>query len=66
VKNEITEKQLQVLQLIADGHSSKEIAKLLENSKKTIDSIRIDMLRRFQVKNVAHLVAYGFRKGWIK
>ncbi|MEP1096372.1 MAG: helix-turn-helix transcriptional regulator [Cyclobacteriaceae bacterium] len=66
MKEEITGKQLEVLRLLADGHSSEEIAKELENSKKTIDSIRIDMLRRFQVKNVAHLVAYGFRKGWLK
>ncbi len=62
----ITNKQKQVLQLLADGYTSQEIAKKLENSKQTIDSIRIDMLRRFGVKNAAHLIAYGFRKGWIK
>ena len=66
MKDEITSKQLEVLRLIADGFNSDEIAEKLENSKKTIDSIRIDMLRRFQVKNVAHLVAYGFRKKWLK
>ena len=65
MKEEITSKQMEVLRLLADGFSSEEIAKELENSKKTIDAIRIDMLRRFQVKNVAHLVAYGFRKGWL-
>lgn len=66
MKNNITDKQLQVLSLIAEGLRSEEIAQKLENSKKTIDSIRIDMLRKFQVKNAAHLVAYGFRKGWLK
>lgn len=66
MKDDITDKQLQVLTLIAEGLKSEEIAKKLENSKKTIDSIRIDMLRRFQVKNTAHLVAYGFKKGWLK
>lgn len=66
MKEEITSKQLDVLRLLADGLSSDEIGQELGNSKKTIDSIRIDMLRRFQVKNVAHLVAYGFRKGWLK
>ena len=65
MKGEITDKQHQVLRLIAEGYKSEEIAKKLENSKKTIDSIRIDMLRRFQVKNAAHLVAYGFKKGWL-
>ncbi|WP_079685309.1 response regulator transcription factor [Ohtaekwangia koreensis] len=65
-KVDITEKQLQVLRLISEGHSSEEIAKSLGNSKKTIDAIRIEMLNRFQVRNAAHLVAYGFRKKWLK
>ena len=62
----ITPKQLEVLALIADGYSSEEIAQKLGNSKKTIDSIRIDMLRRFNVNNVAHLIAHGFRMGWLQ
>jgi len=41
VKKEITSKQLEVLQLIAEEYSSEEIAKKLENSKKTIDAIRM-------------------------
>jgi DNA-binding NarL/FixJ family response regulator len=65
-KVDITDKQFEVLQLIADGYNSEEIAKKLGNSKKTIDAIRIEMLNRFQVKNAAHLVAYGFRKKWLK
>jgi len=35
----LTKRQLQVLQLIADGHSTKEIAAILEISVKTIDTI---------------------------
>jgi DNA-binding NarL/FixJ family response regulator len=65
-KADITEKQLEVLHLIADGYNSEEIADKLGNSKKTIDAIRIEMLNRFQVKNAAHLVSYGFRKKWLK
>ena len=63
---EITDKQLEVLKLIADGFSSEEIARKLGNSKKTIDSIRIDMLNKYQAKNAAQLVALGFRKKWLK
>lgn len=65
-KVDITDKQLDVLKLIADGYSSEEIAKKLGNSKKTIDSIRNEMLNRFQVRNAASLVAFGFRKKWLK
>ena len=66
MKRDITPKQLEVLKLIAEGFSSREIAYKLENSQKTIDKIRLDMLRRFQVNNVAHLVSYGFRNGLLE
>lgn len=65
-KADITDKQFRVLQLIAEGYNSEEIARKLGNSKKTIDALRTEMLNRFQVKNAAHLVAYGFRKKWLK
>lgn len=65
-KTDITKRQLEVLRLITDGFNSEEIAKKLGNSKRTIDVIRKEMLARFQVKNVAQLVAYGFRKKWLK
>ena len=60
-----TPKQNEVLQLLADGLTSDQIAVELGNSKRTIDSIRIDMLSRFRAENVAHLVAIGFRNEWI-
>ncbi len=63
---DITDKQLEVLQLIAEGYGSEEIAKKLGNSKRTIDAIRIEMLTKFQLTNSASLVAYGFRKKWLK
>lgn len=66
MEKDITEKQHQVLRLICDGYNSEEIAKKLGNSKKTIDSLRMEMLNRFQVRNAAQLVAYGFRKKWLK
>lgn len=66
VEKDITKKQLEVLKLIAQGLNSEEIAKKLGNSKNTIDATRLAMLNRFQVKNAAHLVAYAFRKKWLK
>lgn len=66
VEKDITDKQLQVLRLIAEGFNSEEIASKLGNSKKTIDALRMEMLNRFQVRNAAQLVAYGFRKKWLK
>lgn len=66
MKSGITPKQLEVLKLIAEGKNSHEIAVKLQNSKKTIDSIRSNMLLRFDCTNVAQLVAYGFINGYLK
>ena len=66
MNGKITPKQLQVLKLLADGLSSEEIAKQLGNSNRTIDSIRRDMLRQFQVNNVAHLVSWGYKNGYLE
>ena len=66
MERKITPKQLEILKLIADGYSSDEIAKELENSKNTINNIRLTMLNRFQVKNTSHLIAWGFRNGYLE
>lgn len=63
---DITPKQSEVLQLIADGKTTVKIAKALGNAPSTIDKIRVEMLRRFDAEHSAHLVAIGFRKGWIE
>lgn len=59
---QFTNKEKQIIILLAEGYNSKEIAKKLENSKTTIDTIRMNMLRKFRAKNVAHLVAKSFRE----
>lgn len=61
----VTDKQIQILKLLADGYSSREIAETLGNSKKTIDNIRKEMLKRCGVKNVAHLVSWGYKNGYL-
>jgi len=65
MERNITPKQLEILRLLADGYSSEEIAVKLENSQRTIEKMRSDMLIRVGVKNVAHLIAWGFRKGYL-
>ena len=62
----LTPKQIEILELVAEGFTSEEIAKKLGNSKKTIDAMRHDMLSRTQAKNMANLVAISFRNNWIK
>ena len=52
----ISPREKQVLKLIADGFSSKEIAELLYISNHTAVSHRKNLIEKFQVKNTAHLV----------
>ncbi len=52
----ISPREKQVLQLIADGFSSKQIADLLFISNHTAVSHRKNLIEKFQVKNTAHLV----------
>jgi len=52
----ISPREKQVLRLIADGYSSKEIADILFISKHTVMSHRKNLLEKFQVKNTPHLV----------
>jgi DNA-binding CsgD family transcriptional regulator len=66
MERKITPKQLEVLRLLAEGNNSTEIAVMLQNSKKTIDNIRNKMLLNFQLKNVCHLITWGFRNGHLK
>lgn len=66
MERKLTPRQLEILKLLADGHSSEDIGKELGNSKNTIDNMRNEMLIRVGVKNVAHLVAWGFRNGQLE
>ncbi len=52
----ISPREKEVLQLIADGFSSKEIAEILFISNHTAVSHRKNLIEKFQVKNTAHLV----------
>lgn len=56
-------RERQVLKLIAEGHSSKEIASLLAISSKTADSHRTRLMAKLGVHEVAGLVRYAIRQG---
>ena len=66
IQNNITERQYQVLELIADGLTNEEIATKLCMSKRTAEGIRSDLLNRTGARNTAALVAFAFRNGILK
>lgn len=57
----VTLRQREVLQLIVDGHRTKDIARRLGVSVKTVESHRSDIMRRLGVRNMAALVREALR-----
>ena len=56
-------KQRQVLQLVAEGHTSRQIAELMSISEKTVEAHRRNIMTRLDVHNVAELTKYAVREG---
>ncbi|MDP2129028.1 MAG: response regulator transcription factor, partial [Pseudohongiella sp.] len=67
IKSEVlSERERQVLQLIAEGHTTKSIAAMLFVSVKTAESHRTHIMQRLGLHNIASLVRYAIRRGMIK
>ena len=62
----LTARERQVLQLIAEGHSTKEVANVLGISTKTADSHRTHLMRKLEVHETTGLVRYAVRMGLIQ
>jgi len=63
--HELTPRQREILQLIAEGHSTKDMAQRLSLSVKTIESHRMEIMNRLGIHDVAGLVRYAIRIGLI-
>ena len=59
----LTDREREVLQLIAEGQSTKEIAGKLSVSAKTIESHRRQVMGKLNIRNVAELTKYAIREG---
>ena len=60
-KQALTPRERTVVQLIAEGHSNREMAEILNLSIKTIESHRAEAMRKLNVKSIAGLVRYAVR-----
>ncbi len=61
----LTNRQLEILKLVADGLTNHEIADKLYISQRTVDSHRRNLLDKFEVKNTAELIKYAVQKGMV-
>ena len=64
-KPALTPRQREVLLLIAQGHSTKDIAHRLEVSVKTVETHRMQLMERLAIHDIAGLVRYAIRAGLI-
>ncbi len=61
----LSRRESEVLKLIAEGHTSKEIAKLLVISEKTVDRHRANVLEKLGLRNRVDLTRYAIRRGLV-
>ncbi len=59
----LTEREREVLQLLAEGKSTKQIALQLHVSTKTIESNRRNIMDKLSINSVAELTKYAVREG---
>ncbi len=62
----LTAREREVLQLIAEGNSSKKIAEILFISPKTVETHRAHLMEKLNIHNRAGLVKYAIRKGMVE
>ena len=62
----LTPRELEVLKLVAEGRSSREIAELLVVSIKTVERHRADILHRLGLRDRVGLTRYAIRRGLIE
>ncbi|MDB5944171.1 MAG: putative response regulator, NarL [Ramlibacter sp.] len=66
IDDELTQRQIEILKMIAQGRASKEIAFELGLSPKTVDVHRARIMERLRLNDIASLTLYAVRKGLVK
>lgn len=61
----LTPRQREVLRLVVQGYSTKEIAKLLELSPKTVEAHRAQLMQALDIHDITGLVRFAIRRGLI-
>ncbi|WP_241004357.1 response regulator transcription factor [Conexibacter sp. SYSU D00693] len=62
----LTPREQEVLKLIAEAHTNREIAEVLHLSEKTVESHRGNLLRKLGMRDRVELVRYAIRRGLVE
>jgi len=63
---ELSDRETEVLRLIAQGYGGKEIAAQLSVSARTIETYKMRAMAKLELKNRADIVRYAIRRGWLQ
>jgi DNA-binding NarL/FixJ family response regulator len=61
----LTDREREVLHLLAEGRSNKEVANVLEVGLSTVETHRANLMQKLNLHNTAEIVLYAVRKGLI-
>ena len=61
----LTDREKEVLHLLAEGRSNKEVATLLDLGVSTVETHRANLMQKLNLHNTAEIVLYAVRKGLI-
>ena len=61
----LTIREREIVKLIAEGKSSKEIGELLFISSRTVQHHRANIMRKLNLKKTADLIKYAIQKGYV-
>ncbi|HIJ78769.1 MAG: response regulator transcription factor [Desulfobulbaceae bacterium] len=61
----LTPREKQILQMVVDGITSKNIAERLNISKRTVEHHRANMMKKLNIKRVADLIKYAISNGFV-
>ena len=61
----LTDREREILQLLAEGRSNKEVATLLDVGVSTVETHRANLMQKLNLHNTAEIVLYAVRKGII-
>ena len=65
LEHDLTEREIEILILIADGYTNKEIGEQLFISHRTVDTHRTNMMKKLNVNNIAGLISHAIKSGII-
>ena len=65
-RNDLSERELEVLRLVAWGYTNKEVAAYLRISVKTVETHKANIMQKLDLKSRVEMVRYALRQGWLR